>query len=291
MAALWRFWQSDGHLSEGRTLAEAALTMSGAEPTTTARAWATGSAGSIAYWQADVVAARRWYEEQLALAKALDDETIVADAMFNLAHIMFVENADAEPKLAWADEVRQRYRDLGDERAVARIAWSEGTIAMQDGRAEEAIRIFESLLPIFDSLGDLQYHAMATASIGWAAFSLGDIPTAMRCAVRSLVETNALHDVATTTISLHVGVLMASVLGKVEDGARLSGAFDGLCERYGVRPPAALALFIGRLDPFGRIREALTPESYASLYESGRRLTIDEAVALVVAMAEDAPPG
>ena len=204
--------------------------MPGAEPTTTARAWAAGAAGSIAYWQGDVGAARRWYEEQLALAKALDDEAIVADAMFNLGHIMFVEDADAEPMLAWAEDVRQRYRDLGDERAVARIAWSEGTIAMQDGRAEEAVA------DLREPARRCSIRSATSSTTPWRPrasagprSASGTSPTAMRCAVRSLVETNALHDV-----------------GDDDDLAPHRGA-DGRGHGQGR----------GRRPPVGRLRRAL----------------------------------
>ena len=56
---------------------------------------------------------------------------------------------------------------------------------------------------------DRQYHAMSVASLGWVAFELGDISSAIRRAIEGLVESHAMRDVATTTISLHIGVLAA----------------------------------------------------------------------------------
>ena len=94
LAAAWRFWQMDGHLHEGRILADLALAMPGAgEPTPICLA-AVAAGGNIAYWQADSVAARRRYEEQADLARRLDDPVAVADAVFNLGHIVFVEGGD-----------------------------------------------------------------------------------------------------------------------------------------------------------------------------------------------------
>ncbi len=37
------------------------------------------------------------------------------------------------------------------------------------------------------------------------------------------------------------------------------GAFESLCERYGVRPPVGLAALIGTADPLERVRATLDP--------------------------------
>ena len=92
---------------------------------------------------------------------------------------------------------------------------------------------------------------MTEASLGWAAFAGGDVATASRLAVEALVESQAMRDLGTTTISLHIGVLLGALTGRFEEAAEIHGAFDALCERYGVRPPAALARSSAASDPFG----------------------------------------
>ena len=100
-----------------------------------------------------------------------------------------------------------------------------------------------------------------------------------------------MRDIATTTISLHVGVLAAAMAGRHEDAAELIGAFDASCERYGVRPPAGLDRFVGSSSPFTRIRDALPPDVYEAAYERGRRLSLDEAVAKVAEIGAAAGAG
>ena len=121
---------------------------------------------------------------------------------------------------------------------------------------------------------------------GWLALVREDFPTAARWSVEAIVHTSAMRDVAMTTISLHVGVLLGVVLGRFEDAVRLSGAFEALCARNGVQPPAALGRFVQQLDPFERARAAVTPEDYQRLYADGRRMTLDEAVALFIDLGE-----
>ena len=290
VAALWRFWQADGHLTEGRELTERVLAMPGADVRSESRMWAVGAAGSIAYWQADAADARRRYDEQMELARSLDDDRGVVDALFNLAHMAFVENATAEDSLAILAEVRRRYGDLGDERGVARTDWARGNLMMADGRAAEAEATFAAAMERFAALGDAQYHAMAAGSMAWANFALGDRPAAVRWAVRGLEETFAQRDLGTTAISLHMGVLIAVYTGHADDGARLTGAFDAACERFGVRPPAGLERFVQSQDPFRLAREALPPDRFEAAYAEGRRLTLGEAVDLVTSMPEEGPP-
>ena len=281
VAALWRYWQSDGHLTEGASLAAEALAMPGADAPSLARTRAIAAAGNIAYWQGDARAARRWYVEQAAAARALDDEVGLADAVFNLASVEFLENADEATLRVVAEEAERRFRDLGDERGAARAHWAQPILAMQGGRPEEALEGLLAMLDETKRLGDAQYHAMTAVSLSWATFSTGDFPTACRWAVEGIKETYQLGDLGSTTISLHIGVLMAAMTGRPDDAARLTGAFDALTERYGVRPPAALGRFIESVDPFAMAREALSPAAFDAAYEAGRRMTLGEAVALV----------
>ena len=217
--------------------------------------WALGAAGSIAYWQADMATTRRMYEEQLELARGLGDEAGVADATFNLGHVVYLDDHDLERGMAIGEEVIARFRDLGDERGIARAEWAFGNAWLDGGDAATARDIFRSSLKRFEELGDAQYHHMTAASLAWAEFRLGDQDAAVRWAIQGLRESYATRDIGTATISLHIGVLIAVLMGEPETAARLTGAFDAACERYGVRPPAALERFIQVADPFQMARE------------------------------------
>ena len=110
VADLWRFWQADGRLSEGRALATRVLEMPGSEAHTSARMWALGAAGSLAYWQADLATTRALYEAQVELARMLEDDRGIADALFNLAHVDILDQSDATAGRRRIEEARLRYR-------------------------------------------------------------------------------------------------------------------------------------------------------------------------------------
>jgi predicted ATPase/class 3 adenylate cyclase len=288
VAALWRFWQADGHLNEGRELAESALAMPGTDDASVSLMWATGAGGSLAYWQADPHVAAARYQRQLELAKALDHDPGIADATFNLAHIPIVLGGDPATKERLLREARGRYVELGDESGVARVDWGLANLAMDAGRLDEAQTGYEAVLDRFERLGDTRYHAMTANSLGWIAFLRGDVRGACSWGARGVVESYKARDLGSTTVALFVGVLMAAALGRHETGAELEGAFGALCERYGVRPPGALEVLFHQFDPFAAIRETLPPEVRAAAVDRGHRMTLGEAVAVIAELGDEA---
>jgi predicted ATPase/class 3 adenylate cyclase len=291
VGASWRYWQSSGHLNEGRALADRALAIPGADAPTTARMWAASAAGSIAYWRSDSASAGRWYEEELSLARALGDGAGLADALFNLGHVEFVLNAPrGDAFRGGIEETVRAYEAVGDERGVARTRWAVGNVLLEGGDPAAAYQAFIESRASFEALGDVRYVALSSGSLAWTSFALGDIPGSFRWTAHAIRETYSGGDLGSTTISLHIGVLIAVIAGRPDEAARISGAFDALCERYGVRPPAALERFLHVQDPFAMARDALSPERYAIEYAVGQRMSLAEAVDLVVELASTTEP-
>jgi predicted ATPase/class 3 adenylate cyclase len=281
LAGLWRYWQLDGHLAEGASLAEEAMALPGAERRTPARLAAVTAIGGIAYWQGRADEAVRWYEEQLALARELGDRAAEADATFNLSYGAFIRG-NIELTNDLMDAARDLYVELGDARGAARTEWSRATAVMSVGQPADALPLFEAAAIRFAELGDVWYHAMATGSVAWARFAMGDMVGASHKFAESLIEYHALRDIATTAISLQVGSIVALEAGRPEDAAVLFGAMENLSERYGVEPPAGLAWLIKSQTPDERVAELLEPDVLAAALERGRQLSLDDAVELVV---------
>ena len=79
---------------------------------------------------------------------------------------------------------------------------------------------------------------------------------------------------------------VCSQSSRVHTAALLTGAFEGLCERYGRRPPAALEQFPQGRDPFPAAHAALGDEDFQAAVARGRRMWLDEAVALIVELGD-----
>src|SRR5262249_12026131 len=80
-AALWRFWERHGHISEGRRWLTALLEVPGGAPSP-ARAQALAWAGYFAYLQSDREAAVPLARDALALGRAVDDPFAIVVALF-----------------------------------------------------------------------------------------------------------------------------------------------------------------------------------------------------------------
>src|SRR4029079_19383589 len=123
LASSWRFWQMRGFLAEARETAERVLTLPGSEGAPDARAAALEAAGGIAYWQADMDAARLWYGEALDLARASGDLSRSANPAYNMA-FTYAFGALNEDNVAVAREIATEavdlFRQLGDEGGTAR---------------------------------------------------------------------------------------------------------------------------------------------------------------------------
>ena len=286
VAALWRYWKQSGHLHEGRATTDDVLDMPWEGVSASVRGWGVAAGGNIAYWQGDSQRALRWYEEERDLARQSADDALEADAVFNIGHVVFVEGGDPIELERWLDDAEARYQALGDEMGLARARWGRGTMLMTIRRPGEAGVLFERMVPKFAALGDAQYHAMTLSSLGWTSFAQGNLPTAARYAVEGMTEMHRLRDAASTTIGLQEGVVLAAAVGRLEDAAILAGAFEALCQRYGVRPPGALQRFLDARDPLEEVTEGLGERPARAALEIGRRMSLEEAVALYLAVAE-----
>jgi hypothetical protein len=185
---------------------------------------------------------------------------------------------------AWAEaEAAIRlFEELGDEQGLARTIWARGTLVMvRDGPAQAA-PIFKEAMRAFERTGDTWFHPMAVGSLTWAYFALNEPIEAARWASQTIVEYHAMRDRTTTTISLAPSARVALDGGMAEEAAVLLGAFHSLCELYGVTPPSGILYLISGANIEERAREALEPDEFEAALDRGRRLTLDEAVALVV---------
>jgi hypothetical protein len=279
-----------GQLAEGHDWAEAALAVPGADAPTIARVGALGAAGSIAYWRSERELAVERYREQLALAQRLGDMAGTADAWFNLAAAIFVAG-DRDESVQCAAEARRLYLEVGDERGVNRCDWAATNLIME---AEGPAAMLVALQPVLAraiALGDAAYVVLCGGSMAWGSFMLGDMTSAARWGIQSILTSYGMRDVAGSTIALPITATIAIEFGHADDAALIMGAFEGLCERYGVRPPIGLEQLIRSSDPGVRLQGIMAPEPLEAALERGRRMTIDEAMDVVVRIADAVPPG
>ena len=284
-AGLWRFWQISGHVDEGRERIARIMAMPGAEAPTIERARALEADGGLRYWSGDQPGANDRYVAQLELARALGDRKTTADAMYNLAHTQFLLSADGEGGEAMLEEARRIFVEIGEEIAVARVHWTQTNLLLRRREPEQARADMLEGRRRFRELGDDWYVALAEGTLSWAELVLGRLPSAIEYGMRSLRLSHEMGDVASTTIGLRGAAIYAFVAGLGEEAATINGAFEALCRRYGVRPPAFFEEIAAPTDTAETL--LVRPEDYPEATARGERMSLDEVVDYAVRMFED----
>jgi hypothetical protein len=282
-AAAWRFWQLRGHLTEGRTTMTRILEMPEADAATPVRVRALAAAGGLHYWSADLTGADTLYTLQAQVAEAIGDKPGLADALFNLGHTRWLLTLDQKEADRLADRTSALYEELGDERAAARLSWTRLNRDMlkQVPGTEEAM--LESLSR-FRELGDDWYTALVLATLAWIAFGRGNIQHALRWGLESIRGHHAMGDVASPTVALRTAAALFHVAGKREEAVTIAAAYDALCDRYGVQPPA----FFEELTP-GLDAHAMDVDAgeYPEAAARGAEMTLDETIDFMTRAAAD----
>ena len=279
VANLWRYWLLSGRLHDGRKLIDSAFGMPGADAPTPERVRALDALGGMAYWNADSDRADALYREQIRLAEELGLPWELANATFNAAHSHFARG-DAEAAAAAMARAQELARAAGDERLVLRIEWTLAAATQHRGRVEDAIRRFEELADQFAATGDVWYQGMAVGSVAWGSIAIGDLRRAVRANIDAFRIAHDMRDVADSTISLQVAAVLALGFDRSREAAVMLGAFEGLCQLHGVRPPAGLAILRDSVgDPWERALAALGRAEYDAAFAEGARMSIDEAIA------------
>ncbi|HET8784884.1 MAG TPA: adenylate/guanylate cyclase domain-containing protein, partial [Candidatus Limnocylindrales bacterium] len=156
VAAMWRFWQQDGRLVDGKELADAVLGMPGGDAPTRERMAAASAAGGIAYWHGRREDSVAYYKEELRIAQQIGDIAGEADATWNLGFERAI-NDDLPGVLELAERAERLYQQAGDELGAARVAWSLITVVPGDHPNPMSKAALIDLLARFERNGDTWY--------------------------------------------------------------------------------------------------------------------------------------
>lgn len=168
-AALWRFWDKRGYLSEGIAWLEQALALAG-QPQAAAlpsavRANALNGAGVLAWAQNRYTRALELLEASLALRREQADTRGIASSLNNMA-LIAQDQGDYRRAQAFYEESLVLRRGLGDQWGVAMSLNNLGTVMEDQGDDAQAQVFYEESLARYRELGDKQGIAEALANLG-----------------------------------------------------------------------------------------------------------------------------
>lgn len=277
-AAISRFWYLKGLWPEGHRRLEAAL--SADETPTAARAKALGEAAVMAALNRDYALGRLRAEESLALQEALGDAWSIAYARFLLGFVA-VEEGDFEAALPPLEESLRLFRELGDERRIgivtSNLAWAFDEL----GDAQRARTLKAENLRRARAMGDDRLTASTLSSLASDARREGRVEDALSMLKESLRLRVERHDPVHTAYALGQIAAAIAATGSPLIAIRLLACSVKLQEEIGIGlPPFEIKR---RDETLAAVRVRLEGDALDGAWEEGRRLTVDEAVALALA--------
>ncbi len=282
--ALWRFWQSRAYLREGTQHCEAVLAIPTDPGPSVLKARAHEAAGGLAYWRGAREEAREHYERAVAIARALGDEKLLADELYNLSFAFTVTADQATPdsvtkSTALINEAIETYRRIGDTAGEARAMWALGTAFYYQEDWQAAIEVFERSYEAVRPLGDAFSLAWILRMLGSAEIRLGRLDPAAQHISAAM---RAMQDAGETTgiaLVLDDFADYAAARGDLRRAVQLNGAARALEEQTAT----GLAGTTSTVMRYWDYRGTLSEEDAQRLLAEGRAMRLNDAIALAFA--------
>jgi predicted ATPase/serine/threonine protein kinase len=192
-AALFRFWETREHLTEGRDALGRILAMEGAASRPKLRARLLFAAAVLAAAQGDYGSGRPLFEASLETCVKLNDKRGVAVALNALA-----VNARDCGDLAAASQLFEQclgiWKDLGDPTDIARALSNLASVMKLQGEYERAFSLYDECVTMFRQVGDGAGVAWTLNYLGDVAREKADLVAARSYCEQSLSEFRRLRD-------------------------------------------------------------------------------------------------
>lgn len=268
-AALWRFWEMRGYLTEGRDWLERALTASEELPEDLRVRIASGI-GHFAADQNDHETAIRLLDAGLSFFREHGD---TRDAAFSLLKLGTTAHfrGDHARATALLRESLSLYEAMGDKPGVANALDYLAYTAMSYPDAGDPGDLFEQSLSLSRQIEEPEYMASALFGLAYLAFFAGDIQRARSLIGESLALYRSLGLTGGVAMTVEGFAALSVVEGNKERAARLFAAADVAREAINApRPPSYGPVY----DSIVSVVRADFPDAWAE----GQALTLDEAV-------------
>ena len=283
-AGMWRFWQMRGHLHEGRRRMDDVLAIPDSGDFPKERLAALEAAGGLAYWQADMAVAQRFYDECLALTRTLGDDRALANALYNAAFPRVVGRtaiAEAMPMFA---EALPLFRKIGDQTGVARVLWGTGNALFFAKEYADAVPVLEEAVALNRKLDDRFGLGWSIHTLGLVSLNLGDVERARACWNEAIALFLAAGDVPGMVLQLD----NLSVLARTDGDFQRAGRLWAAASAHQVSSGTGL----GRLlrEEEGRTgREGLNDDEAAQVWAEGHAMSLEQAVAYAMETGAQQP--
>jgi predicted ATPase/DNA-binding CsgD family transcriptional regulator len=326
-AALWRFWDMRGYLSEGRQQLDRLLVLPAARAPTMARATALdgqsilarrqgdydlahalqqesisirrrlgdrqgiarslSGLGELARARGDYDAARTLEAQSLAIMRAVGDRWGMARALNNLG-VVHVELGDYAAARPLLDESLAIRRELGDRWAVTVSLNDLGIAAYIQSDYDAAQAFHEEALATRREIGDLWGMAVSLNNLGRVSRGRSDDASAHALFRETLTAIRPLGDPLVIAACLEELAGLAAGSGSADRSARLFGAADAVRRQQGAPIRPYRRTQYAR--DVAASRALLDGATWEAAWAEGERLSADDAVAYALEAVRPEPP-
>lgn len=224
-AALWRFWQYGGHLTEGWGWLEAFLALKGNGNRTElapVRATVLIGAGVLAQRRGNFARAVDLLTQGLEVRRSLGDTLGVASSLNNLGGVAYEQDQYVRATQLWQESLTL-FRDVGDTWATALLLNNLGFVASICGEGGRAMSLYEQSQELYEASGDVLGIATTLDNQAEAARLQDDIARARKCAEESL---RLFRDLGTKQGIAHALNTMANIMRQQSDYTRATALIE-----------------------------------------------------------------
>jgi predicted ATPase/DNA-binding CsgD family transcriptional regulator len=272
-AALWRYWHSRGHWTEGRAWLGQALAIPEEAPAR-ARAEALLGAGALAFPQGDDAQAAALLGEALALFRSLDDRCGLGDTLTNLG-IAASNRADHAAATAFHEEALAIFRLADNTEGIADTLHNLGNVAYDLGDVDRAVALWEESLALERVMARAHGIGASLYNLSLIAYDQGDYVRSATFLEESLAVWGGLGVKDAVAWCLE-GLVRLAGPDQAESAAQVLGLADVLEREVGAQVPEHRRFARERV--VVRLRENLGDERYRAAWAAGQDMAVDAAI-------------
>lgn len=192
-AALFRFWETREHLTEGRAAITRILALEGVAALPKLHARLRFAAGVLASEQGDYGPAHQMFEDSLETCLELNDKRGVAVALNALA-VITRDRGEITAASTLFERCVAIWKDMGDPADFARALSNLASVMKLQGKYERASALYDECLAIFRQVGDVAGAAWTLNYQGDVARERADFVAAHSFCEQSLSEFRRMGD-------------------------------------------------------------------------------------------------
>jgi tetratricopeptide (TPR) repeat protein len=276
--AIWPYWQTRGHWTEGRRYLAAAVALGAdLEPERLVNSLWGGSL--LALWQGNVDEGEQLGSRILAISKTAVEQEHVHEVAIHLLAIVADRRGDRDRAVGLLEEGLAIGRRGGDQWLLSIALNNLGNLLLGEGDYERAAELFEESLAIGEARGDLDRRARANNNLGLAMHGLGDLDRARDFYHRGLEAATEIGLVECQLWALFGLAAVEAESGEARSGARLLGNTTELASRLGADYMEGADV---ERQALARLEAALGPELLASELAVGAAMSLEDAIELAL---------